>query len=456
MVLIPPRLTHAADDPRFPFTVTATQGAAYFQIGDQIAITKVFGTAKEFNPGNTYEIQGKYRLISHATANIQVAVPAANGNSPVLSEHQSIAVQRGTGDFTLILPYANAGQPRIVFTSDSLGNDFGKLNVIAGEFPYTVEVKNLVPRLQIGDDVTLSEVRCTSATLAAGAMLQIKGVYNLASAWQARVFVEPAKNLAANQDDSNRSVQIDQGRGKFTIVVPFAAMKSHLIVSPTSGGAIDDLGFELGRSAFGRSSQPTFQEVSDVPDRPLFNLSFDANIIVGSDGTVQNPQSQQLPDFRYKVPFEPGVSCFEPGDNIGISSVRGTATTIQVGGWYLIQGNYTLAGASQAYIATWVTADQYASTGSATGIPQQEKLINRGSGSYTLVLPVQVPGWPHVAFYPAPNGGSDFGTIYFGTGDTVLRNWSWSNPPEDLMFDTGVAISRIVGETSQNSASRYH
>ena len=31
-------------------------------------------------------------------------------------------------------------------------------------------------------------------------------------------------------------------------------------------------------------------------------------------------------------------------------------------------------------------------------------------------------GWPHISFYPA-DGGNGFGGIYFGTGDSVLKEW---------------------------------
>ena len=38
-------------------------------------------------------------------------------------------------------------------------------------------------------------------------------------------------------------------------------------------------------------------------------------------------------------------------------------------------------------------------------------------------------GWPHVSFYPAEGGGS-FGGNYFGTGDSVLKQW-WGSKEAD-------------------------
>ena len=38
------------------------------------------------------------------------------------------------------------------------------------------------------------------------------------------------------------------------------------------------------------------------------------------------------------------------------------------------------------------------------------------------MLQITAPGWPHVSFYPT-DGGESFGGVYFGTGDSVLKQW---------------------------------
>src|SRR3970282_1180561 len=53
----------------------------------------------------------------------------------------------------------------------------------------------------------------------------------------------------------------------------------------------------------------------------------------------------------------------------------------------------------------------------------QSTNVDRGEGTFTLFLPMSYRGWPHVSFYPS-DGGEGFGGIYFGTGDSVLENWS--------------------------------
>lgn len=50
----------------------------------------------------------------------------------------------------------------------------------------------------------------------------------------------------------------------------------------------------------------------------------------------------------------------------------------------------------------------------------QTTLVDKGTGTFTLYLPMNCRGWPHVSFYPA-EGGNDFGGNYFGTGESTLK-----------------------------------
>ena len=63
-----------------------------------------------------------------------------------------------------------------------------------------------------------------------------------------------------------------------------------------------------------------------------------------------------------------------------------------------------------------------AANGKGASLEVQTTIVNRGNGTFTLVLPMSCRGWPHVSFYPA-EGGGDFGGNYFGTGDSVLKRW---------------------------------
>ena len=62
------------------------------------------------------------------------------------------------------------------------------------------------------------------------------------------------------------------------------------------------------------------------------------------------------------------------------------------------------------------------SAGRSIGGDDQAKVVERGSGEFTLKVRMPYEGWPHVSFYPA-EGGQSFGGVYFGTGDSVLKEW---------------------------------
>ena len=118
----------------------------------------------------------------------------------------------------------------------------------------------------------------------------------------------------------------------------------------------------------------------------------------------------------FVVPFERGTSEFEPGDRITVFAVRGTSPGM-AGGVYQIVGTYTLASHDTATLAGSVTARD-AVDGKGPWNPAQQVTVGRGSGTFTLLLPVNTRGWPHVSFY---GSGGSFGGIYIGTGDSVLR-----------------------------------
>lgn len=126
-------------------------------------------------------------------------------------------------------------------------------------------------------------------------------------------------------------------------------------------------------------------------------------------------------EFPYAVQFEQGATRFEAGDEITIEEVRGTADTFQPGNIYWIKGTYKLTSRDRAALSVYTTA-QEAKDAWSTPLKVQTAHVERGSGSFTLFLPMLCRGWPHVSFYPA-EGGSSFGGNYIGTGETVLKKW---------------------------------
>jgi beta-lactamase regulating signal transducer with metallopeptidase domain len=126
-------------------------------------------------------------------------------------------------------------------------------------------------------------------------------------------------------------------------------------------------------------------------------------------------------EFPHAVKFEQGATKFLDGDSITIVEVRGTAETFQPGQIYWIKGTYTLASHDSASLAAYTTAKNAADARSKS-FSAQTTTVKKGSGNFTLFLPMACEGWPHVSFYPA-KGGESFGGNYFGTGDSVLKHW---------------------------------
>jgi hypothetical protein len=126
-------------------------------------------------------------------------------------------------------------------------------------------------------------------------------------------------------------------------------------------------------------------------------------------------------DFPYTVKFEQGATQFADGDKITIHEIRGTTEAFEPGNIYVIKGMYTLNSHDRATLSAFTTAAE-SKDGTGPIWAVQTTKINRGTGTFTLFLPMSCRGWPHVSFYPADNG-EGFGGNYFGTGDSTLRKW---------------------------------
>jgi len=118
------------------------------------------------------------------------------------------------------------------------------------------------------------------------------------------------------------------------------------------------------------------------------------------------------------VQYELGKSEFASGDDITILQVRGTSDSIKVGETYSVEGTYKLASQDKADLAFYATT--MVASGPTPVDPQQHVEVMKGSGSFHLVKTMSEDGYLHVSFYPAKSG-SDFGGVYFGQGDRVLR-----------------------------------
>lgn len=120
-------------------------------------------------------------------------------------------------------------------------------------------------------------------------------------------------------------------------------------------------------------------------------------------------------EFPCQVPYKLGIAGFAFGDNITITSLRGTKAIISTNETYCVEGTYTLSSREKAGLGFHATI---ASRGLTPVDPRQVTNITKGSGTFRLIKTVHEPGYLHVSFYD----GNSFGGVYFGQGEWVLRN----------------------------------
>jgi hypothetical protein len=168
-------------------------------------------------------------------------------------------------------------------------------------------------------------------------------------------------------------------------------------------------------------------------------------------------------ELSHAIQYELGDTQFAPGDKITIQHVRGTSDTIAIGGTYSVEGTYTLSSSEEADLAFFTTT---LSDGGPTPIdPRQHVRIKKGTGSFHLVKTLSADGYHHVSFYPVSSGG-DFGGVYFGQGNRVLRNKRFGYPdhpakggsPPVLLSGPNQALLEYLGtpvEPLANMDARY-
>ena len=259
-----------------------------------------------------------------------------------------------------------------------------------------------------------------------GNIYLIKGAYSLASHDRAMLAAFTTAMDKENGTGAYFKVQttvVNRGNGTFTLFLPMSCRGwPHISFYPAGGGS------DFGGNYFGTGDSVLKQWWgSRGKDRNAPGAATSSNDEARSTAARKTDVSTTS-SFPYAVPFEQGASRFLDGDKITILEVRGTADALKPGNNYLIKGAYTLASHNRATLAAYTTAmDAENGTGSSSN--DQTTVVDRGSGTFSLVLPMSCRGWPHVSFYPA-EGGSDFGGNYFGTGGFVLKRW-WGSKAAD-------------------------
>jgi len=441
-----------------PYAVKFEQGATRFAAGDAITILEVRGTADTFSRGNIYCVKGSYTLASRDRAILLASATVKDPNGAVLVGLQDLRVrsdffmpglgrdpgnatgvelkvqrtdiQRGTGTFTLFLPTPFGGLPHVSFcslesggasfggnyfgTGDSVLKEWWNTNEIrptratkpdtlpASEFSHNVKFEQGATQFSEGDRITILEVHGTADTFIPDNSYWIKGTYTLASHDNATLAAYTTARDAADGKSiplKSQTTVVDRGDGTFTLFLPMSCKGwPHVSFYPVGGGG----GF--GGNYFG-TGDSVLKEWWNTNKR----LAAVAN----------KPVAPVATEFSHVVNFEQGETRFLEGDKITILEVRGTAETFLPGNSYQIKGTYTLASHDRATLAAYITATE-AGEGESRSLEIQHTIVDQGDGTFTLILPMNCKGWPHVSFYPA-KGGSSFGGKYFGTGDSLHK-----------------------------------
>ena len=297
------------------------------------------------------------------------------------------------------------------------------------DFPYAVPFEQGATRFKDGDSITIVDVRGTSDKFQVGNIYLIKGRYALNSHPRAMIAAYTTAKKAADGTGTPfkaQSVEVGLRNGTFTLFLPMSCEGwPHVSFYPVDGG--ESFGgnyFGTGKSVLKRwwDEKETHSRASSTPARSVTSNDVD------TEAEPRTPPTKAA--FPFSVPFEQGATRFLAGDSIAIDEVRGTADRFAPNNTYLIKGRYTLASHDRAKLSASITAVE-AALARSRPLETQSTVVDRGEGRFTLVLPMSHRGLPHLSFYPAERGGSDFGGNYFGTGDSVLKQWWGSKKKQD-------------------------
>jgi hypothetical protein len=298
-------------------------------------------------------------------------------------------------------------------------------NFLANRFKYRVPFETGDTQSKNGGRIEIRAVWGTRPKIEIGGQYLVRGKYVLPPGEHGRIYFYATAGGPWGQTASLdlQSTEVDKQEGEFTLVHGMAGSGYfHLILT----------------------------------DAEHYSRWF-ANVYFGTGDNVYRVKPTTAPtesskienaNLPHTVRFEQGATRFLNGDQITILEVRGTAETFTPGNIYWIKGTYTLASHDRAMLAAYSTAMD-AEKGTSASLKVQTTVVNQGNGSFTLFLPMPCRGWPHVSFYPA-DGGEDFGGNYFGTGDSVLKQW-WESKQIDQKLRSAPAGSRKIENADLNA-----
>ena len=124
-------------------------GDTYFSGGDSITVDSVRGTSDSISSGNLYEVKGHYTLLSHDSADLAANITGSDKSNSSYHglEVQHVAVEKGTGQFTLYMYMFYKGWPHLSFYPTGGGSSFAGIYFGTGD-------SVMKPRTQRGTDTT--------------------------------------------------------------------------------------------------------------------------------------------------------------------------------------------------------------------------------------------------------------------------------------------------------------
>jgi hypothetical protein len=124
--------------------------------------------------------------------------------------------------------------------------------------------------------------------------------------------------------------------------------------------------------------------------------------------------------FKYRVPFEIGLTQTKDGGRIEIREVWGTRPRIEVGGQYVVRGRYVLPPGERGKLYFYATAGG-AWGALPTTLDLQSTAVDKQEGEFALVHGMSGPGSFHLVLTAAESYSRWFADVYFGTGENVHR-----------------------------------
>ena len=164
---------------------------------------------------------------------------------------------------------------------------------------------------------------------------------------------------------------------------------------------------------------------------------------------VATPLPSSLP--LYEIKFDLGDAEFADGDSITIEHVLCTGEKLGIGEIAIVRGKYTLASHETADLEFHVTAK---SPNPTPVDPRQRLTVKKGSGTFELRHALW-DGYPHISF----NQGSAFGGVYFGVGDSVLKNKGWTfkeNAADAAATKAALEFKAARDAEFQRALRQYH